>query len=80
MMSYVSKFPISLLFIDKITTKNYCRAIFYPSYCLFHDLQTGMKIGLGREYVVFYCLDDDTLHSGLAAISPSNTPLKWHHK
>ena len=70
---------MSLLSISRITTQNYCRAIFYHSYCVFH-LQTGMNIGSGREYNDLYYLDDCTLHSDLAVISPSNTPLQWHHR
>ena len=43
---------------------------------MFQDLQTGMKIGSDCEYGDLYYLDDDTLHSGLAVISPSDTPLQ----
>lgn len=48
---FLPQFPVSLLYISKITTQNHCHAIFYHSYCVFQDLQTGMKIDLGHEMV-----------------------------
>ena len=41
-------------------------------------MQTG--IGWSREHSGLYYLDDGTLHSDLAAISPCDTPLQWHHR
>jgi len=70
---FALKFHVSLLSISKITTQNRYHAIFYPSYCVFHNLQNEMKIGLEREYGGLYYLNDGILHSVLAAISPFNT-------
>ena len=39
-----------------------------------------MKISLNSKYDGIYYLDDSTLHSTLAAIFPSDTPLQWHHR
>jgi len=42
---------------------------------VFHDVQTRVRIDLGCEYGGLYYLDDGTLHSYLATISPFDTPL-----
>jgi len=42
-------------------------------------LQFGIKIGSDCEYGGLYYLNDGTFHSGLAAFSPSDTLLQWHH-
>jgi len=46
---FVLKFPVSLLSINKLTTQNHYCAIFTPTHCVFQDVQTGMRISLGRE-------------------------------
>ena len=48
---------------------------FYSSYHVFQDMQIGMRIGSGHEYVSIYYLDDGMLHSSLVAFSSSNIPL-----
>ena len=45
---YVLTYLVSLLSISKLIIQNNCCAIFYPP-IVFHDLQTGTKIRLGRE-------------------------------
>ena len=35
---FVLKFPVSLIFISKLTTQIYCFVIFYSLYCVFQDL------------------------------------------
>ena len=76
---FILKFSIRFLFISKLTTQNRCCTIFYPFYSVFQDMHTGM-IGSSREYSGLYYLDDGTLHSHLAAIFLSDTPLQWHHR
>ena len=46
---YVPGFPTNLLSISTITRTLNCVAIFYPFHCVFQDLGTGQRIGLGRE-------------------------------
>ena len=41
---FVHKFLVSLLSINKLTTQNCHCAIFYPSYFVFQNLQTAMRI------------------------------------
>ena len=46
---YVPNFPVNLISISAITKTLFCSVSFYPYHCLFQDLQTGARIGLGRE-------------------------------
>ena len=46
---YVPRFPTNLLSISAITKALNCRVFFYPYHCIFQDLSTGQRIGLGRE-------------------------------
>ena len=46
---YVIGFPINLLSISAITKALNCGVFFYPYHCLFQDLRTGQRIGLGHE-------------------------------
>ena len=48
-VSYLPGFPTNLLSISTITHTLNCVAIFYPFYCVFLDLRTGQRIGLGHE-------------------------------
>lgn len=38
---YVPEFPVSLLFISQFTKNNNCKITFFPSHCVFQDLQMG---------------------------------------
>jgi len=44
--------------------------VFFPSHCVFQDLSTGKKIGLGRERGDIYYLDDRVTLTGLVAGQP----------
>ena len=46
---YVPGFPVNLLSISAITRALPCTVTFFPFHCIFHDLYTGRRIGLGRE-------------------------------
>ena len=46
---YVHGLPTYLLSISTITRTLNCVDIFYPFHCVFKDLHTGQRIGLGRE-------------------------------
>ena len=72
-------FLLGIQSISKLTTQNHCCAIFYPTYYVFHDCRLGWGLIRVVNMINLYYLDDGTLHSNLVAISPSDTPLKWHH-
>lgn len=46
---FASKIPISLSSISQFTKNNNCSMILFPSYCVFQNLQTGIRIGTGHE-------------------------------
>lgn len=66
---------VSYLLVNsqKITTVNNS---FYL-YCVFQDLQTGMKIGLANERVGMYFLDESVPISSHST-GVSDTHLQWH--
>ncbi|XP_020255709.1 uncharacterized protein LOC109832716 [Asparagus officinalis] len=74
---YAPKFPVSLLSISKFTKHNNFKVTFFPSYCVFQDLATGMTIGSGHERGGMYYLDDSVPGAGLVAAQPDST-LLWH--
>lgn len=55
----VPKFRISLLSINQITKHNNCSMIFFPTYCVFQNLQTRMRISTGHEQQKMYYLDNE---------------------
>ena len=55
---YVPKFSVSLLSISQFTKQNNCKITFFPSHCIFQDLSTVRRIGLGHERRSIYYLDD----------------------
>ena len=81
---YVPGFPTNLLSISTITTTLHCVAIFYPFRCVFHDLRTSQRIGLGRENGHgIYELVWDTPSSGLLALfssSSATSSILWHRR
>ena len=46
---YIPGFPANLLSISAITKALHCGVFFFPHHCVFQDLDTGWRIGLGRE-------------------------------
>ena len=81
---YVPGFPINLLSISAITCALPCTVTFFPFYCIFHDLYTGQRIGLGRENGQgIYELVADEPSSGLQALfvtSTATSSLLWHRR
>ena len=80
---YVPGFPTNLLSISTITHTLNCVTIFYPFHCVFQDLRTSQRIGLGRENDCgIYELMLDTPSSGLLALfsSSSATSILSHHR
>ena len=51
-VQYVSR----LLSISQFTKHNNCKIIFFLSHCVFQDLSTGKRIGLGNERGGMYYL------------------------
>ena len=79
-------FPTNLLSISAITKALNCDVFFYPYHCVFQDLCTGQRIGLGRENGrEIYELMADTPFAGPSALFSLSTPqcsshtsLLWH--
>ena len=46
---YVLDFPVNLFSISAITKQLLCYVTFFPFHCIFQDLRTGRRIGLGHE-------------------------------
>lgn len=73
---HVSSFPFNLLSISKITKTLNCFVSFYPSMCIFQDLETRKMIGMGPEICGLYYLD---LHlSPSRALQSPISALQWH--
>ena len=83
---YIPGFPANLLSISAITKALHCGVFFFPHHCVFQDLDTGRRIGLGRENGRgIYELVADTPSTGLQALfalSTSSSSLHdsflWH--
>ena len=81
---YVPGFPVNLLSISAITRALPCSVTFFPFHCIFEDLYTGRRIGLGRENErVIYELVADEPSSVLQALfvnSNATSSLLWHRR
>ena len=81
---YVPGFPTNLLSISAITRALFCCVTFFPFHCIFQDLRTGRRIGLGRETGQgVYELVSDEPSSGLQALfvaSSASSSLLWHRR
>ena len=81
---YVPSFPINLLSISTITCTLNCVVIFYPFLCVFQDLCTSQRIGLGLENgCEIYHLMSDTPSSRFFALfsnSFATSSISWHHR
>ena len=83
---YIPGFPANLLSISAITKALHCGVFFFSHHCVFQDLDTGRRIGLGRENGRgIYELVVDSRSTGLQAFfalsaSSSSLPdsLLWH--
>ena len=83
---YIPGFPANLLSISAITKALHCGVFFFPHHCIFQDLDTGRRIGLGRENGRgIYELVADSPSTGLQALfalSASSSSLHdsflWH--
>ena len=83
---YIPGFPANLLSISAITKALHCGVFFFPHHCVFQDLDTGRRIGLGRENGLgIYELVVDSPSTGLQALFALSTSsislhdsLLWH--
>ena len=83
---YIPGFPANLLSISAITKALHCGVFFFPHHFVFQDLDTGWRIGLGRENGRgIYELVTDSPSTGLQALfalSASSSSLHdsflWH--
>jgi len=67
---YVPQLPSNLLSVNQLTKTLSCSVTFYPSYCVFQDLQTKKMIGGGHERDGLYYLNGVSTAdaNGLAAV------------
>ena len=83
---YIPGFPANLLSISAITKALHCGVFFFPHHCIFQDLDTGRRIGLGHENGRgIYELVADSESTGLQALFALSTSssslhdsLLWH--
>ena len=83
---YIPGFPANLLSISAITKALHCGVFFFPHHCVFQDLDTSRRIGLGRKNRRgIYELVADSPSTGLQALfalSASSSSLHdsfmWH--
>ena len=85
---YIPGFPANMLSISAITKALHRGVFFFPHHCVFQDLDTGRRIGLGRENGRdIYELVADSPSTGLQALfalSASSSSLHdsffWHYR
>ena len=85
---YIPGFPVNLLSISAITKALHCGVFFFPHLCVFQDLDTGRRIGLGRENGRgIYELVADSPSTGIQALfalsassSSLHDSLLWHYR
>lgn len=75
---HVPNFTLNLLSISQLTKSLNCSATFFPSYCLFQDLETKKTISMGYKKDDLYILDLDPQSSFATStverdISPTTT-------
>ena len=83
---YILGFPSNLLSISAITKALHCGVFFFPHHCVFQDLDTSQRIGLGRENGRgIYELVANSPSTGLQALfalsassSSLHDSLLWH--
>ena len=78
---HVPQFSHNLLSVSSIAQSHNSSVTFYPSYCVFHDLETGKTIGCGREYGGLYFLQVPQRNRvALGYVSIDEASLKWHRR
>lgn len=69
---HVSNFTLNLLSISHLTKCLNCIVVFFPSYCLFHDLKMKTTISTGHESDGLYLVDST---SQLSIASPTRNDV-----
>ena len=78
---HVPQFSHNLLSVSPIAKSHQCSVTFYPSYCVFQDLETGRTIGGGREHGGLYFLEVPFRNLvALESISSAEATLKWDRR
>lgn len=77
---YVPNFPFNLLSVSQLTKSLNCSVTFFPSSCIFQDLQTQKTIGLGHEKYGLYHLDLPSSPPTSSVLSAAVSPLQWHFR
>ena len=77
---HVPKLSVSLVSIQKLTHDLKCYTIFFPSYCVFQEHDSGRRIGLAKERNTLYHLELSQKTSNnlsLSFLSSSNKDTIW---
>lgn len=88
---HVPDFSTNLLSISSLTKALNCKVTFYPSYCVFQELETGKTIGYGRVHDGLYLLEaglahlsgdlsSSQAHQADSATSAYLQLLQWHRR
>ncbi|KAM2356612.1 hypothetical protein ACFX1X_005690 [Malus domestica] len=83
----VPGFRVNLMSVSKVTRDLNCLIIFFPTFCILHDLATKKMIGLGKEHDGLYYLvpvKEDVIFRqnkvGVTAASVSTSANIWHQR
>jgi hypothetical protein len=85
---HILSFPISLLSVTYLTKTLDCKIKFFPTHCVFQDLNTGKVIGSGRQQDGFYLLEDsghitsiDTNRAfSSKSLDANEEIIQWHRR
>ena len=84
---HAPKLSNNLLSVSNITKTLNCSVTFFPSHCVFQDLDTGKTIGSGREDNGLYLLDSSRLSYYVANQSSARSSsvnkdllMRWHNR
>lgn len=84
---HVPNFTLNLFSISQITKSLNCSVIFFPSHCVFQELETKKTISIGHEKDGLYLLDLDprsliatsTIRRNIS-ITSKDELLQWHRR
>ena len=82
---YVPKLACNLLAVSKLSRDSNCSVIFYESYCIFQDRNSGKIIGSARMINGLYYFEDNFLSnkivqglSSISSLSVHDQIMVWH--
>lgn len=75
---HVPNFRVCLLYVSKLTAALRCIVIFFPGFCVIHDMDTRRTIGLGKRYNGLYYLALE--QNPRLAHHISRNSILWHQR